>query len=227
MQKSFFSKIKQKKRKIIACTILVSFLLFCFVYYFAIIFPFIKRLSEETIRAEAVNTINKTNVTIQLANAFYGNIFDFVKDDNGEIVVIKSNTTLINQLNMLASTEMQDNLNQLRAKDIAIPAGAFTGSALLSKLGKDIKVRIISIGKCDTEFKSQFFSLGINHALHRLTINVKLTMDILVPWQCRETIEVMYEIMLGENVIVGKVPTTYLSGGENFESDYIDLIPGY
>ncbi len=186
-----------------------------------------KRMSEETIRAEAVNTINKTNVTIQLANAFYGSLFDFVKDDTGEIVLIKSNTTLINQLNMLASTEMQDNLNELRTKDIAIPAGAFTGSAFLSKIGRDIKVRIMSIGKCDTAFNSSFYGLGINHALHRLTIDVTLTMDILVPWQCRETIEVMYEIMLAENVIVGKVPTTYLSGGENFESDYIDLIPGY
>ena len=66
--------------------------------------------------------------------------------------------------------------------------------------------------------------MGINHALHRLTIDVNISIDVIIPRQSRNTVEVMYEILMGENVIIGKVPTTYLSG-ENFDTDYIDLIP--
>lgn len=218
-------KIKRNKKKVIAYGLLFSFILFAIIYYYGIIFPLVRILSEETIQAEAVNTINTSNAKIQRLNAFYGSLFEFIKNDEGDIIVIKSNTTLINQINMMASTEVQSSLNQLRTKDITLPAGAFTGSALLSNIGGDVKIKVVSIGKCDTNFNSKFYSVGINHALHRLTIDVKVVMDIIVPWQSKDTIEVMYEILLAENIIVGKVPTTYLSGGEHFETDYIDLIP--
>lgn len=224
MSYSIKKKLNKSKKKIIAYTLLIVFLLYCLIYYLTVVSPFIKKLSEETVKAEAVDIINLSNERIQKLKAFYGNLFEFVKNESGDIVLIKSNTTLINQINMMASTEIQNNLNSIQNKDIGIPAGAFTGSVLLSKLGKDIKIRILSIGKCDTVFNSRFISVGINHALHRLTIDVFVYMDIVVPWQSKETIQVMYEILLAENVIVGKVPETYLAG-ENFESDYIDLIP--
>lgn len=224
MSTAVFVKIKQNRKKIIACVIILTIALSVFLYYRKVTVPYIVKLSDESIKAEAINTINKSNEKIQRLNAFYGSLFEFVKNNDGDIVLIRSNTTLINQINMYASTVIQNFLNEIVNKDIKIHSGDFLGSVLFAGKGREIDIRVVSIGKCDTIFNSKIYAMGINHALHRLTIDVNISIDVIIPRQSRNTIEVMYEILMGENVIIGKVPTTYLSG-ENFDTDYIDLIP--
>ncbi len=62
--------------------------------------------------------------------------------------------------------------------------------------------------------KSEFVEKGINQTLHRAYLEVKVNVNILTPFQDIEK-EITNQILLMENVIVGRIPQTYY----NFEED--------
>ena len=221
MQKRF--KVKITKKKIIACFLLFIIIVIGIVYYYKVTIPFVNTLADETVKDEAINAIAKSNSTLQKMSCFYEDLFEFVKNNDGDIVYIKSNTSLINQINMIAYSEIQKNLEEIRENEITIPTGAFTGSVVFASIGSKIRLKVVSIGNCSTTFKSQFYSVGINQVVHRLFINVNTNIQVLVPWSSQD-VKINYEILIAENIIVGKVPNTYFSTKE-FDTNYIDLIP--
>ena len=52
-------------------------------------------------------------------------------------------------------------------------------------------------------------SAAINQSKYQLYLNVKMDLDILVPWE-HQTGTVGTNVLLAETVIVGKVPQTYV-----------------
>lgn len=217
-------RYKKHRKKILALLALVITVALILLYYYRITMPFISELSEETVKAEAVDTINEANKKIQALQSFYGALFEFVKNDEGDIVLIKSNSALINQINMLATLEIQNTLNSLKKRRLSIPIGAFTGSALVANKGREIPLKILSIGKCQSVFLSKFYSSGINQTLHRVLIDIEIDIEIMVPWHT-QSVNAEYQILIAENVIVGKVPATYLSSDSDFDTNYLDLVP--
>lgn len=217
-------RYKKHRKKILALLALTFIVVLFLLYYYKITMPFISELSEETVKAEAVDTINDANKKIQALQSFYGALFEFVKNNEGDVVLIKSNSALINQINMLAAQEIQDTLNSLKKRRLSIPMGAFTGSALVANKGRDIPLKILSIGKCQSVFLSKFYSSGINQTLHRVLIDVEIDIEIMVPWHT-QSVNAAYQILIAENVIVGKVPATYLSSDSDFDTNYLDLVP--
>lgn len=217
-------RYKKHRKKILTLAALVLILVLCLLYYYKITMPFVKEIAEETVKVEAIDIINAANKKIQRMEAFYGALFEVVKNNEGEIVLIKSNSALINQINMMALSEIQTSLNALKDRKLSIPIGAFTGSALIADKGRDVPLKILSVGKCDTVFLSKFYATGINQTLHRVILDVEITIDILVPWHT-QSVYTTYQILLTETVIAGKVPPTYLGSDGTFEPDYLDLIP--
>ena len=86
--------------------------------------------------------------------------------------------------------------------------GSFTGIHLLSGRGPGVKIRISSIGNVETDLRSEFISQGINQTLHRVYLQVKCEVNILTPFQNINR-EITNQVLLAENVIVGKIPSTY------------------
>lgn len=86
--------------------------------------------------------------------------------------------------------------------------GSFTGIHLLSGRGPGVKIRISSIGNVETDLKSEFKAQGINQTLHRVYLQVKCEVSILTPFK-DITKEITSQVLLAENVIVGKIPSTY------------------
>lgn len=90
--------------------------------------------------------------------------------------------------------------------------------------GPGIKIRISSIGNVETDLKSEFTSQGINQTLHRVYLEVKCKVNILTPFQNIEK-EITNQVLLVENVIVGRIPDTYYNlEGINSTSDVIEMI---
>ncbi len=56
--------------------------------------------------------------------------------------------------------------------------------------------------------KSEFKAQGINQTLHRVYLQVKCEVSILTPFK-DITKEITSQVLLAENVIVGKIPSTY------------------
>lgn len=101
--------------------------------------------------------------------------------------------------------------------------GSFTGFKLLSGKGPGIPIRISSIGNVETDLRSEFTAQGINQTLHRVYLQVECEISILTPFE-NITEKITNQVLIAENVIVGKIPSTYynLNGLDN--SSAIDII---
>lgn len=203
---------------------LVLLLVFLLLAAYFLIFGmnFVAEMCAEEVRAEVINIVNYSNEILQSLKIYYEDYFTIHSDGDGKIEFITANTGLINQVNMIIQTEIQNRLNNLRTMKFRLPAGVFTGSALFAHFGVGIPVTARVVSNCYTELDSEFTSLGINHTLHRLQINCYVETKLLIP-SGRASADVTNEILMAENVIVGEVPSTYL--GENTNTDYLDLLP--
>lgn len=205
-----------------------SFLVFAVViiavttYFFAFTSDLIATTCEEEARAEVINIVNAGNEVIQKLGIFYEDYFTVIKDNNDKVTMIKANSALINQINMIMKTEIQNRLNELRTKSLYIPAGAFTGLTFLSNCGSKVPINAKIISNCYTVLSSEFKEMGINQTLHRLQINCFVEIELTVP-KGKVKSGVTNEILVTEAVIVGEVPSTFL--GENTTTDYLDLLP--
>ena len=90
--------------------------------------------------------------------------------------------------------------------------GSFTGFKLLSGKGPGVSIKISSIGNVETDLRSEFKAQGINQTLHRVYLQVKCEVNILTPYD-NITEKIANQILIAENVIVGRIPNTYY----NFE----------
>ena len=58
-------------------------------------------------------------------------------------------------------------------------------------------------------FHNEFTAAGINQTLHRITIDINVTITILTLAGTQD-VEVDSSVIAAETVIVGQVPTTYI-----------------
>ena len=86
--------------------------------------------------------------------------------------------------------------------------GSFTGFKLLSGKGPGVPIRISSIGNVETDLRSEFTSQGINQTLHRVYLQIECEVSILTPYK-DITEKITNQVLIAENVIVGKIPNTY------------------
>ena len=86
--------------------------------------------------------------------------------------------------------------------------GSFTGFKLLAGKGPGIPITISSIGNVETDLKSEFTSQGINQTLHRVYLQVVCEVSILTPYK-NITEKITNQVLIMENVIVGRIPNTY------------------
>lgn len=89
--------------------------------------------------------------------------------------------------------------------------------------GPGVKISISPIGDVETDLKSEFTSQGINQTLHRIYLNVKCKVNILTPFQDLEK-EITNQVLLAENVIVGRIPNTYYNLEGINGSNALDII---
>lgn len=56
--------------------------------------------------------------------------------------------------------------------------------------------------------KSEFYAQGINQTVHRIYLEVRANVSILTPFRDMNK-EIVNQVLLMENVIVGHIPDTY------------------
>lgn len=176
----------------------------------------------DEIHAAIIDVVNKSNEVLQGLDVMYDDYFTVHYDESGAIDSLYANTGLINQINMIVQTEIQNRLDGLRTMTVSLPIGALSGSPYLSKFGLTIPLQAQVVSNCRTVLRSEFSEMGINNTLHRLQIDCLISVNMIVPSRSFSE-EISNEILVAETVIAGKVPSTYL--GENTKTDYLDLLP--
>ena len=214
---------KRKFLKIISLLLIIGAIITgSYFYYVKTIAPLVTEMAEAEVKKVAVNAINQGALKLKSYDAFYANFYEYSKNDVGEIVLVSANTTNINLINIYAQKSIQNHINQLKNDKIAIPAGAFTGSAWLADKGESIEINVMPIGAVETKITSYYYNEGINQTLHRLILKITTTIKIIVPVKAKN-VTVSTEILLAEDIIAGKVPDSYVTGIS--DDNIYDLLP--
>lgn len=184
--------------------------------------PIFDALCED--KAKSIATIISNNeATNVMKDHTYDELFTIEKDNDGNITMIKSNIIPINEIISDVAVKIQKSINEKGRENIRIALGSFTGSKFLAGRGPGVPIRISSIGNVETDLRSEFSAQGINQTLHRVYLQVDCEVSILTPYNIISE-KVSNQVLLIENVIVGKIPSTYYNFEGIDSSSALELI---
>ncbi len=171
--------------------------------------PMILNLTEIKAQALATEAVNKAVEAQQLESDFtYEDLVEVQYSGSNAVQSISANTVNINALKAAYSLSAQEEIDQLRHREIQFYTGDLSGIDLLRGLGPIIKVRLNFSSSIETNVTSQFISAGINQTQHIIELEIKaeiyLTSDGAIP-----NVEVVTNVPVAETVIVGTTPTLY------------------
>ena len=184
--------------------------------------PVFNRLCTE--KAKSIATIiTNDETTNAISNYQYSDFIIIHKDDDGNILMLESNMKNINIVISDVAYRIQNSINNIKDEDITISLGSFTGVSILSGRGIKVPIRISTIGNIKTNIRSEFISQGINQTLHRLYLDIESEISVLTPFNTINE-SIINQLILAENIIVGKIPESYYNINGVSESDAMNLI---
>ena len=175
-------------------------------------------------KAKSIATIiSNEQATVVMREHTYDELFTIDKDNNGNITMIKSNVYAINEIISDVAVKIQNEIEKKGRENIEIALGSFTGFKLLAGKGPGVPITISSIGNVETDLRSEFKEQGINQTLHRVYLQVECEVNILTPYN-EIGQKITNQVLIAENVIVGKIPNTYYNLDGINTNSAIDVI---
>ena len=163
---------------------------------------------------------------IETGELQYDGLVTLEKDSQGKVTAVRSNMAAFNHLQAEILDTILTRVGQVSARELSIPVGTLTGSALLAGRGPRVKVRMESLGTSEARFENAFTSAGINQTRHQIMLHVDVYVSVLLPGFTTAT-KVSNAFTVAETVIVGSVPDTYTyfsTDPGTYEEDLKDYI---
>lgn len=193
--------------RVLIFVVLISVLLF--IHFQRNVTRLLISISEATMRASTTVAVNDAVYYTLSDDMRYSDLVTITKNEAGDIVSFSANPLKINKIARDTASISQSNLKNLSLNGIPIPLGALTGIEALAGLGPSIPFRIIPVSSVVCGFSSEFDSVGINQTKHSIYLNVVADISIVMPSRTKN-FAVTTQILVGESVIVGRVPDTFL-----------------
>lgn len=205
----YYTKMRKKTYKSVVIVIITIFIFFnlLLIIFDKKVMPSVVSIAETTMRAETIKTINKISIEVFDEEVANNDIVIIDKDKNNKINLIKANTFLLNKITSEISIRSNNELDELGKKGIEVPLGWMTDKSIYYNLGPNINIEMEPIGNIETSYETIFESAGINQTRHKIYLNVKGRIKIIIPMYNRE-IEVNTQIPLSETIVVGEIPDT-------------------
>lgn len=202
--------LKFKKRiAILFICLLVSFNILVYMFDRTVM-PTVMTVADGEMRSKAIVTINSCILDEFKKGFDYDKIVQIEKDNNGNIVMLKADTLKLNEIACNVVLDSQSELKKLGNVGIKLPLGYISKNNILSEFGPSITVKMQPIGYIETQYHSTFESAGINQTRHRIYIEVKTRIRVIIPLRSSE-VEVVHQIPICETIIVGKVPANAIN----------------
>ena len=216
------TKKRRKQKVLFVFLVILLVVVLLFLYFQRNVTRVLVSVSEATMRASTTVAVNDAVYYTLSDEMRYEDLVTVEKDSGGNIVAVSANALKINKIARDTASISQSNLKNLSLNGIPVPLGALTGIEAFAGLGPSIKFRIIPVSSVSCDFSSVFESVGINQTKHSIYLNVIADISIVMPSRT-ENFAVVTEILVGEFVIVGNIPDTYLQ--TDIFDDQLDLTP--
>ncbi len=217
-----FSQKKLKRKIIFAFCGILLLLLFFFGYFQGNVTRVLLSVSEATMRASTTVAVNDAVYYTLKDEMNYDDLVNLTRNEQGEIIAVSANALKINQIARDTASISQANLKNLSLNGIPVPLGALSGVEALAGIGPSVNFKIIPVSSVTCDFSSEFKSVGINQIKHSIYLNVVADISIVMPSRT-QNFDVVTDILVGEFIIVGSIPDTYLQT-DVFDTP-IDLTP--
>ncbi len=179
-----------------------------------------RQLASELVDAAVCSMLAENDVPVTLHEGQTG------------IAGVRLDTRSVANLRSEAVRAITEKLSKANSLHLNVPLFNLTESALASGRGIPIEVRLYPVGDILADVHTEFLESGINQVLHRVVLQVRLTLRLLVAGRVT-AIDVLSDIPLAETVIVGEVPDAYTAinrfqideSEENDLNDYAATIP--
>jgi len=197
----------KRKKKLILVLVVILIAMIVSKLTLNYITPMFEEMCYLRARGLAAQIVNK-KAKESIENIDYNDLITIVRDNDGNITMIKANVISINRISAALTIDIQEALESEEQTIIDIPLGSITGEQIFSNMGPKIPIKIIPSGLVTTDFKSEFIEAGINQTIHRIYLYTVCRVNIVTPLKTI-TNDISNEIMVAESVIVGPVPDSY------------------
>ena len=142
---------------------------------------------------------------MQTNGAEYEDISIIKTGSSGEVLSVSLNMCRINGLKSRINLLMQKKLFESSDRVFHIALGTLLGWEIFNGQGIKIPVNISSSGSVNSDFRSEFSEAGINQTLHRVYLQVKARISVMIPGDSC-VVETETDMLVSETVIVGSTP---------------------
>lgn len=171
--------------------------------------PIFRRTAALKSRSAATEAIHEAVLTVIADEPLrYSDIIAFEKDENGQICALSADVIAMNEWKARLSLDITQNLKNARNERFGVPLGNLSQSAFLMGKGPEIPFSFSLLGAVTTDFVSKFSSAGINQTCHRIYLEIRTSISVLMPLKSVSE-EVTTSICVAETVIVGAVPDAF------------------
>ena len=219
--KYFMKVCKKNHKKLKVFLIVVVIFVLIFSYFNFYVNPQIISANTAKIKSHAIDVIN-SSISSTISQNNYDDLVNISKNSDGDIVLIEINSKNVNILTNNIMTNIQSKLDEDEILNYALPLGTFSGIPSLAGIGPKISLKIVPIGNVQTEYRSSIVGLSINQSYHKIYINIKISVTVVLPLYT-QTIDVTNQVLVAETILVGKIPNTYLNT-DNL-TNALNLIP--
>lgn len=215
-------KTKVKKRLLIFVLIVVFIITAILLYFNKVVNPIILSITESKVASLSTKAVNSAVSEILVENNLYEDLVTICTNDAGDVVMIQANSVLINKLSRDLARASQTKLDTIGAQGVSIPMGSFTGMPIFIGRGPEVRLKVMPIGAIQCSFLSEFVQAGINQTNHKIYVNLTATINVVLPVANKQIVS-NTQLLICENIIVGKIPEVYLSSSGI--KNLMDLIP--
>lgn len=215
-------KTKVKKRLLIFVLIVVFIITAILLYFNKVVNPIILSITESKVASLSTKAVNSAVSEVLVENNLYEDLVTICTNDVGDVVMIQANSVLINKLSRDLARASQTKLDTIGAQGVSIPMGSFTGMPIFIGRGPEVRLKVMPIGAIQCSFLSEFVQAGINQTNHKIYVNLTATINVVLPVANKEIVS-NTQLLICENIIVGKIPEVYLSSSGI--KNLMDLIP--
>lgn len=175
----------------------------------AVIMPTVMVTCDAEMKAKATEIINKAIFEEYSNNFNYGEIINVEKDGEGNISMIRTDTLKMNKIATGVALNAQEEIRRIGEVGIRLPFGYLAKNNILAYYGPKVTVRMQPIGHIETKYISKFETAGINQTRHKIYLEAKTKIKIIIPMASSD-MEIVNQVPIAETIIVGKVPQTSL-----------------
>ena len=188
----------------------VGLALLCIRAFDASVRPVLEDMAVAKTRNVVTGIVNRAvEDALSAESVDYEDVVKLQTDGSGRITAMTTDTVRLNALRTGILSAVVEQVDDLDVEQLGIPLGNLTGLSSISDWGPTVPVQVVAVAYSDAQFENAFSAAGINQTLHRVLLDITVTVRILIPGETVETV-VDAQVCVAETVVVGEVPGTYL-----------------